>query len=114
MAKIKAREPRTDLEDLRDDTIAVVLNSRMTFRQVQEKGGPTQQTISKWLYRETKFPRLDTIRATLQACDYDFVVVPINREPEVTGGPAVEIRRQRPKTELALPPRKRRNFRRGR
>lgn len=68
------REPITSLEDLRDDCVAVVLNSGQSFKRVHEKGGPTPQTTSKWLYRETRFPQLATIRAMLNACDYDLTI----------------------------------------
>lgn len=79
MAKKKGyltREPIAQLEDLRDDCIAIVMNSGMTFKQVHERGGPTSQTTSKWLYRETKFPQLATIRAILNACDHDLTIAP--------------------------------------
>lgn len=103
------REPRTDLEDLRDDTIAVVLNSGKSFKKVEEDGGPTAGTLSKWLYKETLFPRLDTIRAALQACNYDFAVVPIT-----AGGRPPKIERLRPTTTAKLPIRKRHKKIKGR
>jgi hypothetical protein len=70
------REPLTDLEDLRDDCVAVVLNSGHSFKRVHERGGPTPQTISKWLYRETMFPQLATVRAMLKACDHELTIAP--------------------------------------
>lgn len=70
------REPIAELEDIRDDCIAVVLNSGLTFKQVRERGGPTPQTTGKWLYRETKFPQFATIRAILNACDFDITIAP--------------------------------------
>jgi transcriptional regulator with XRE-family HTH domain len=73
------REPLSDLEDLRDDCIALFINSGMTQKQLHEAGGPTPQTISKWLYRETRFPRMDTIRSFLKALDYDIAPMPISR-----------------------------------
>ena len=77
------REPDSQLEDLRDDCIAVVLNSKLSFQEVTARGGPTTQTISKWLYRETKFPRLGTVRSILRACDYDLTIAP-------TGDPRIQ------------------------
>lgn len=70
-----ARKPLVDLEDLRDDSIAVMINSGQSLKRVHERGGPTPQTISKWLYRETRFPQLATVRALLNACDHDLTVV---------------------------------------
>lgn len=73
-AKKFSREPIAELEDLRDDCIGIALETKMSFKDIHEKGGPTSQTISKWLYRETRFPQLATVRAILRACDYDLVV----------------------------------------
>lgn len=80
MAKTKStkREPLTSLEDLRDDCIAVVINSGQSFKRVHERGGPTPQTTSKWLYRETQFPQLATVRAMLKACDHELTIAPKN------------------------------------
>lgn len=73
--KPKVRQPLVSLEDLRDDSIAVMINSGQSLKRVHERGGPTPQTISKWLYRETRFPQLATVRALLNACDHDLTVV---------------------------------------
>lgn len=99
------REPRTDLEDLRDDTVAVVLNSKHTFKDIQELGGPTKQTLSKWLYKETKFPRLDTVRSILKICGYDLAVMPVTSK--LSAGVSTTGTR-RPRTKNKLPERKRR------
>lgn len=69
------RQPLVSLEDMRDDCIALFVNSGFTQQQVHKAGGPTPATISKWLYKETRFPRLDTMRAFLVAVGYDFVIV---------------------------------------
>jgi hypothetical protein len=77
MAKRKdppKRQPLVPLEDLRDDCIAVMINSGLSPKQVRERGGPTPATTSKWLYRETVFPQLATIRAMLNACGHDLVI----------------------------------------
>ncbi len=68
------REPIAELEDLRDDCIGIALESRMSFKDIHARGGPTPSTIGKWLYRETRFPQLATVRAVLRACDYDLSV----------------------------------------
>jgi len=70
------REPLTSLEDIRDDCIAVVLNSGQSFQKVHERGGPTPQTIGKWLYKETMFPQLATVRAMLNACGHEITIAP--------------------------------------
>lgn len=84
------RRPDTSLEDLRDDTIALFLNSGLSQKQVHAKGGPTPQTITRWLYKETMFPRLDTVRATLRALGADLVVAPNSTVLEMTAPPIEE------------------------
>jgi hypothetical protein len=69
------REPLVSLEDLRDDCISLFRDSGLTMQAVHENGGPTPGTISKWLYHETKFPRLDTMRALMRAVGGEMVVV---------------------------------------
>lgn len=69
------REPISDLEDIRDDCVALFLNSELSFEQVHANGGPTGQTVSKWLHKETMFPRLDTVRAMIKACGGNLTVV---------------------------------------
>lgn len=80
LKKPTKREPLTSLEDLRDDCIAVVINSGQSFKRVHERGGPTPQTTSKWLYRETQFPQLATVRAMLKACDHELTIAPKNSQ----------------------------------
>jgi hypothetical protein len=70
------RKPLAQLEDLRDDCIALFLNSKMTMKQVHAQGGPTEVTIRRWLYKETRFPRMDTVRSLLLALGADMVVRP--------------------------------------
>lgn len=72
------RDPEPELEDIRDDCIAIFLNSGMTQEQVHANGGPTSATISKWLYKETRFPQFATVRKFLKACGGDLVPVSAN------------------------------------
>lgn len=67
------RDPEPELEDIRDDCIAIFLNSGMTYEQVHANGGPTHNTITRWLYKETRFPQFATIRSFLKACGADLV-----------------------------------------
>jgi hypothetical protein len=48
------REQNQKLENLRDDCIALFIDSGYTQKQIHERGGPTPATISKWLYGETQ------------------------------------------------------------
>lgn len=69
------REIDDDLEALRDDCIALFLNSRLTQKDIHAAGGPTPGTISKWLYKETLFPRYQTIASFTRALGCRLVVV---------------------------------------
>lgn len=86
------RDPEPLLEDLRDDCVAIFLNSGMTQQQVHEAGGPTPQTISKWLYKETRFPQLPSVRALLKACGGDLVAVSAKRADWLRGALSDEER----------------------
>lgn len=79
------REPIAELEDLRDDCIALFLNSGLNFQQVHDQGGPTPQTVSKWLHKETQFPRLDTMRALCKAIGGDMVIVGARTASQIAG-----------------------------
>jgi hypothetical protein len=79
------REPITDLEDLRDDCIALYRNSGLSFSQVHANGGPTPQTVSKWLYKETHFPRLDTMRALTKAVGGEMIIVGSKTAQQILG-----------------------------
>ena len=91
------REQVEQLEDLRDDCIALYINSGLTQKQIHERGGPTPATISKWLYKETHFPRYDSIERFLLALDYGLTPMPLHQ---------IEALRQKPlheRLELDVP-----------
>lgn len=69
------RQQDEKLEHLRDDCIALFIDSGLTQKQVHERGGPTPATISKWLYGETQFPRFSSIEAFLAALGHELVPV---------------------------------------
>lgn len=69
------RQQDHKLENLRDDCIALFINSGLTQKQIHANGGPTPQTISKWLYGETHFPRYASIEAFLLALGHELMPV---------------------------------------
>lgn len=71
------RDQLEHLENMRDDCIALFLNSKLTQKDVHERGGPTPGTISKWLYKETFFPRYTTIDSFLRAMGYGLMPFPL-------------------------------------
>ena len=74
------REQLEKLEDMRDDCIALFINSKLTQKDIYERGGPTPGTISKWLYKETFFPRYSTIDSFLRALGYALTPVALGQE----------------------------------
>ena len=77
------REQLDALENMRDDCIALFINSGLTQKQIHERGGPTPATISKWLYKETFFPRYSTIDSFLRALGYGLApVLLVNVDPQ--------------------------------
>ena len=100
------RDIDEDLEGIRDDCIAMYLNSGMTQQQIHAAGGPTPQTISKWLYKETMFPHHSTISSFVRALGCKLVVADRDKkvfqrltEKTIIKGPA------------KMPPRKTRRYR---
>jgi hypothetical protein len=81
------RDPEPYLEDIRDDCIAIFLNSGMTQEQVHQNGGPTHTTITRWLYKETRFPQFATVRSFLNACGADLVAVSSSRAARMKEAP---------------------------
>lgn len=61
------REMDEELESIRDDCIALFVNSGLTQKQIHERGGPTPPTISRWLYKETVFVRMATVMSFTKA-----------------------------------------------
>lgn len=84
------RDPERELEDVRDDCIAVFLNSGLSQEEVHAAGGPTPGTIRKWLYKETRFPQFATIRSFLKACGADLVAMSTEQRDAMLQCPVAE------------------------
>jgi hypothetical protein len=84
-ARPLTREQLSALEDLRDDCIALFRNSGLTQKEIHQKGGPTPGTITKWLYKETMFPRYQTIEAFLMALGFGLAPRPLHEIAEERG-----------------------------
>lgn len=93
------RDADEDLESLRDDCIALFINSGLTQKQVAERGGPRPQTISKWLYKETRFPRYETIQSFLTALGHKLAVVnQLSGATFIRTGPKPKLKKPRKKS----------------
>lgn len=86
------REMDEELEAIRDDCIALFINSGLSQKQIHERGGPTPHTISKWLYKETVFVRMATVMSLTKALGGRVTIVGV-----LAGGSAIgdEPRNQR-------------------
>jgi transcriptional regulator with XRE-family HTH domain len=78
-ARPLSREQLSHLEDLRDDCIALFINSGLTQKDIHARGGPTPATISKWLYKETMFPRYQTLESFALALGYGLSLSPLEQ-----------------------------------
>lgn len=63
-----------DYQDLRDDVISIVRNSKLTFEQIHERFGPTPATLQKWADKEVQRPQLAKMQTTLRACGRDLTI----------------------------------------
>lgn len=72
--KAKENPPKVSIEDLRDETMAIVRESGLTYGEIQARFGASGGTLTKWAHKETLRPQLNTIRGTLRACGYDLVI----------------------------------------
>lgn len=93
-AEAKAREEwlrQRHVEDLRDDTLALVLEGvepgnraaiQRRFDQVEANGGATSATLWKWFDKRVTAPQMPTVRATLRSVGKDLgIVTPRQHQP---------------------------------
>jgi len=86
-AEAKARleyERQRAVEDLRDDTLALILKDcapgdklaiARAFEAVERNYGPTSATLWKWFHKSVNAPKLTTLRAALRAVGHDLGIV---------------------------------------
>lgn len=65
----------TDKDPMIDTIRTVIQDSGETLKKISEDSGVNAQTISKWLYGETKQPRAASVNAVLRALGYKLEVV---------------------------------------
>lgn len=71
-------QKRAELEsyqDLRDDVIALVANSRMSYEDIHARCGPHPGTLTKWAEKTTQKPQLGKMRSTLRIIGFDIGIV---------------------------------------
>jgi transcriptional regulator with XRE-family HTH domain len=64
-----------DKDPMIDTVRTIVQDSGETLKKISEDSGVRAQTISKWLYGETKQPKAASINAVLRALGYKLEVV---------------------------------------
>lgn len=65
-----------DKDPMIDYVRTVIRDSGETLKQIGEDSGVNPQTISKWLYGDTKRPQAASINAVLRALGYRLEIVP--------------------------------------
>lgn len=100
------RELDQGLEDIRDDCIAMFINSGLKQKEVTARGGPTPGTISKWLYRETRFPRYQTIASFAAAMGAKLVIVDRSTKRAEVAPIKPETAQHSPRKRPEMPPKK--------
>lgn len=68
----------TDKDPMIDTIRTVIADSGKTLKKISEDSGVNANTISKWLYGETKQPRAASANAVLRALGYKLEVVTYN------------------------------------
>jgi hypothetical protein len=67
--------PFPSVEDIRDDAVSHLKNSGLSFKDIEEKGGPTEHTLSRWEEKKVYRPQLPTLRAALQIIGKDIGII---------------------------------------
>lgn len=65
----------TDKDPMIDTIRTVIADSGETLKKISENSGVSAQTISAWLYGETKRPQAASMNAVLRALGYKLQVV---------------------------------------
>jgi hypothetical protein len=75
----RAQAVLENYQDLRDDVMSLVKNSRLSYEEIHNRCGPTPTTLAKWRDHEIDQPRLSKLQSTLRILGYDLGVVPGRR-----------------------------------
>lgn len=62
------------IEDLRDDVMAIIRDSKVDWDDIHANFGPTRRTLSRWDQKIVKFPQLGKMRTALRAVGKDFYI----------------------------------------
>lgn len=72
-----------DKDPMIDTVRTIVQESGETLKKISEDSGVGAQTISKWLYGETKQPRAASVNAVLRALGYKLEITIIGYQSEI-------------------------------
>jgi hypothetical protein len=70
-----------------DQIRTVIQDSGVTFKWIEDNSGVTSQTLSKWIYGETKKPQAATINAVLRVLGKKLIIADINAFEDVAPTP---------------------------
>lgn len=63
-----------DIQDLRDDVMALIRNSNTDWETIHSNFGPTPQTLNRWDQKTVRAPQLGKMRSALRAIGKDFFI----------------------------------------
>lgn len=63
-----------DIQDLRDDVMALIRNSKVDWDDIHAHFGPTPQTLHRWDQKTVRSPQLGKMRSALRAIGKDFYI----------------------------------------
>lgn len=72
---LKKRDQLEFYGDLRDDVISLIKNSGLSFTEIHARCGPVPVTLSKWLDKEVKQPRLEKMQSVLRILGKDLGII---------------------------------------
>lgn len=76
--KRQGKEPFMSVEDIRDETVALLRNAHTGkdwIRETVAAGGPTAQTLEKWWDKRIFQPQMPTVRKALRTIGKDIGII---------------------------------------
>lgn len=70
---LKEKERLEDYRDIRDDFMSQVYNSGVKFETIHELGGPTVQTLTRWMNKLVDKPQFGKMVSTARICGIEHI-----------------------------------------
>ncbi len=88
-----------DKDPIVDLLRTIVNDTGMSYKEIADKSGVSQTTLSKWFYGDVKRPQHATVMAVMRAMGYDMKLVRMVQKPQlvVNNGVASKTTKRRAK-----------------